>query len=244
LSKYYQKITFCYKTLEITCFLLLWLVLPKSKIKVRRDCCSLITIHEEAFPAAFPVSNGGEPIYKILEIYMFFITLVGSPRIKNKSPPGLLFLGCIPRRAARGRLSSFKWGRTIYKILEIYMFFITLVGSPRIKNKSSQDVLLLDYNPRGSVPGRLSSFKWGEPSNKYMKFTCFLLLWLVLPKSKIKVAKMCCSLITIHEKAFLAAFPVSNGENLSTKYLALFFSTFYLNNIFCDNATHACIIVV
>jgi len=31
-------------------------------------CCYLITIHEEAFLAAFPVSNGGEPGNKYLEI--------------------------------------------------------------------------------------------------------------------------------------------------------------------------------
>jgi len=43
-----------------------------------------------------------------------------------------------------------------------YMFFITLVGSTRNKNKSPPRLLLLDYNPRGSVPGRLSSFKWGR----------------------------------------------------------------------------------
>jgi len=44
----------------------------------------------------------------------------------------------------------------------------------------------------------------------------FLLLWLVLPESKIKGAEDCCSLNTIHEEAFLAAFPVSNGENQVT----------------------------
>jgi hypothetical protein len=52
-------------------------------------------------------------------IYVFFVTLVGSPRIKNKSPPGLLFLGYIPGRTARSRLSSSKWGEPIYKYLEI-----------------------------------------------------------------------------------------------------------------------------
>jgi len=55
--------------------------------------------------------------------HVFFITLVGSPRIKNKSPPGLLFLGCIPGRTARGRLSSSKWGEPIYKYLEITRFY-------------------------------------------------------------------------------------------------------------------------
>jgi len=57
-------------------------------------------------------------------------------------------------------------GRTIiYKYLEITCFFISLVGSPRIKNKSDQDVLFLEYIPGRAALGHLSSFKWGEPSS-------------------------------------------------------------------------------
>ena len=59
-------------------------------------CCSSVTNHEEAFPAAFPVSNEGEPNYKILDIYVFLILWLVLPLLQNKSGRDVLFLGNKP----------------------------------------------------------------------------------------------------------------------------------------------------
>jgi hypothetical protein len=48
------------------------LVLPESKIKVAEICFFSVTNREEAFLAAFPVSKGGEPIYKIFGAFFLY----------------------------------------------------------------------------------------------------------------------------------------------------------------------------
>jgi len=61
----------------------------------------------------------------------------------------------------------------------------------------------------------------GEPINKILGNHVFLFFWLVLPESKIKGAEVCCSSVTIHEAAFLAAFPVLIGGEPDNKILEI-----------------------
>jgi len=90
---------------------------------------------------------------------------------------------------------------------------------PESKIKTPEDCgssVTIHEEPPSAALSHLSSFNWGRTIYKNLQKLRVLMFWLVLPESKIKVVKMCCSLITFHEEPPSAAFPVSNGGEPST----------------------------